>query len=147
VLVEQVYAQEWVRGVVLYDALQAGGDPLDHQLVRRMFPWDDIVDRSAVTIQLARGLRHLHELGVYHLDLKPSNVLVSSPLVFGWMAVKGELKLHRPVLASHSKEEKEAVIVGQADKTLAVDGYATNPNTQLAPPSSPLRTNAFLKGL
>ena len=36
--------------------------------------WDALYD---VILQIASGLHHIHHLGIVHLDLKPSNVLVS----------------------------------------------------------------------
>ncbi|HET7434652.1 MAG TPA: sigma 54-interacting transcriptional regulator [Thermoanaerobaculia bacterium] len=36
--------------------------------------WDELYD---VILQLAAGLHHIHHLGIIHLDLKPSNILVS----------------------------------------------------------------------
>ncbi|MFP5245683.1 MAG: protein kinase domain-containing protein, partial [Thermoanaerobaculia bacterium] len=36
--------------------------------------WDALYD---VILQLASGLHHIHHLGIVHLDLKPSNILVS----------------------------------------------------------------------
>src|SRR3954454_13142341 len=36
--------------------------------------WDALYD---VVLQIASGLHHIHHLGIIHLDLKPSNVLVS----------------------------------------------------------------------
>ena len=36
--------------------------------------WDALYD---VVMQIASGLHHIHHLGIIHLDLKPSNILVS----------------------------------------------------------------------
>jgi Nif-specific regulatory protein len=36
--------------------------------------WDALYD---VVLQIASGLHHIHHLGIIHLDLKPSNILVS----------------------------------------------------------------------
>src|SRR5258708_4298539 len=36
--------------------------------------WDALYD---VILQIASGLHHIHHLGIIHLDLKPSNILVS----------------------------------------------------------------------
>jgi len=36
--------------------------------------WDALYD---VIVQIASGLHHIHHLGIIHLDLKPSNILVS----------------------------------------------------------------------
>ncbi|HEX2832222.1 MAG TPA: sigma 54-interacting transcriptional regulator [Thermoanaerobaculia bacterium] len=36
--------------------------------------WDQLYD---VILQIAAGLHHIHHLGIVHLDLKPSNILVS----------------------------------------------------------------------
>lgn len=36
--------------------------------------WDALYD---VILQIASGLHHIHHLGIVHLDLKPSNILVS----------------------------------------------------------------------
>src|SRR6266446_8880256 len=36
--------------------------------------WDALYD---VILQIASGLHHIHHLGILHLDLKPSNILVS----------------------------------------------------------------------
>jgi len=40
--------------------------------------WDELYD---VILQIASALHHIHHLGIIHLDLKPSNVLVSEKAV------------------------------------------------------------------
>jgi serine/threonine protein kinase len=57
-------ALEYVRGGSLKDAIDRGG-PLDEARVR------------AVALDLARALRHAHEFGIVHRDVKPGNVLLT----------------------------------------------------------------------
>jgi len=65
------YAMELVDGRSLEDELQAG----------RRFTWQEAVDYG---IQTCRALKHAHDRGVIHRDMKPANLL---------LAPTGEVKL------------------------------------------------------
>jgi eukaryotic-like serine/threonine-protein kinase len=65
------YAMELVNGRSLEDELQAG----------RRFNWQEAVDYG---IQTCRALKHAHDRGVIHRDMKPANLL---------LAPTGEVKL------------------------------------------------------
>ena len=48
---------------------------------KRREEWKDIArgfDKRKAMKQIASGLRHLHELGLIHRDIKPQNILISS---------------------------------------------------------------------
>jgi len=60
--------------------------------------WDALYD---VILQLASGLHHIHHLGIVHLDLKPSNILVDESgkakiMDFG-LAIESRLVLDRKI--------------------------------------------------
>jgi len=60
--------------------------------------WDALYE---VILQLASGLHHIHHLGIVHLDLKPSNILVSDDgnakiMDFG-LAIEGRQVLDRRI--------------------------------------------------
>src|ERR1043165_3411997 len=60
--------------------------------------WDALYD---VILQIAAGLHHIHHLGIIHLDLKPSNILVDEHgnakiMDFG-VAVEAHQVLDRPI--------------------------------------------------
>ena len=65
------YAMELVKGRSLEDELQAG----------RRFDWREVTDFG---IQTCRALKHAHDRGVIHRDMKPANLL---------LAPTGEVKL------------------------------------------------------
>ncbi|HEX2061242.1 MAG TPA: protein kinase, partial [Thermoanaerobaculia bacterium] len=60
--------------------------------------WDRLYD---VILQIASGLHHIHHLGIVHLDLKPSNILVSDDgkakiMDFG-LAIEGRFVFDRKI--------------------------------------------------
>ncbi|MCL6472598.1 MAG: protein kinase [Firmicutes bacterium] len=56
---------EFIDGITLKDEMQEHGGSLDEKRVRVVFE------------KLADALEAVHEVGIFHLDLKPSNVLIS----------------------------------------------------------------------
>ena len=61
-------------------------------------------DLYSVSVQLARGIRHLHALGILHLDIKPSNLLWDYSNRLLYIADFGKAKDISPV-----SEDYEAV--------------------------------------
>jgi eukaryotic-like serine/threonine-protein kinase len=62
--------------------------------------WDALYD---VILQIASGLHHIHHLGIVHLDLKPSNILVSD---------EGKAKIMDFGLAIESRQVLDRMIRG-----------------------------------
>jgi PAS domain S-box-containing protein len=58
-----------------------GGTPLDQLLGRSL----DVSDFLRIAIPLARALRHVHERGLIHKDIKPENILVESASRGAWL--------------------------------------------------------------
>ena len=51
------------------------GEPLDKMLKRGgALPWDKALE---IVMQVARGLKHAHEHGIIHRDIKPGNIIVT----------------------------------------------------------------------
>ncbi|MCY3019108.1 MAG: SUMF1/EgtB/PvdO family nonheme iron enzyme [Planctomycetota bacterium] len=51
------------------------GEPLDKTLKRDgALPWDKALE---IVMQVARGLKHAHEHGIIHRDIKPGNIIVT----------------------------------------------------------------------
>ena len=61
-------------GAYLVLELLRGADALEARLRRGRAPRS--ARRSAIAIEVARGLAHAHRAGVVHRDLKPSNVFL-----------------------------------------------------------------------
>lgn len=59
------YAMELVEGRSLEDELRAG----------RQFTWREVTD---IGLQICRALRHAHDRGVIHRDVKPANLLITT---------------------------------------------------------------------
>lgn len=78
------YAMELLEGGTLEDKLQAKGK----------LPWEQVVEYG---LQICAGLQCLHEQGVVHRDVKPSNFLLSP---------QGQLKLSDFGLASVAASRK-----------------------------------------
>jgi len=75
-------------GTHYYAMEYCDGDTLDRILKREEYlPWDKAI---AVTIQVARGLKHAHEQGIIHRDIKPANVFICRPLAPGGEGDGGE---------------------------------------------------------
>jgi serine/threonine protein kinase len=58
-----------------------GGAPLDRQLGRPL----DVSQFLRIEIPLAGALRHVHERGLIHKDIKPANILVDSASGGVWL--------------------------------------------------------------
>ena len=72
-----------------------GGAPLDRLLGRPL----DVSHFLRIAIPLAGALRHVHERGLVHKDIKPANVLVNSA---------GEIRLTGFGIASRLPRERQA---------------------------------------
>ncbi len=88
------------QGELLYYAMElVEGSSLEEELRRgRRFNWREV---SQVGIQTARALRHAHDRGVIHRDLKPGNLLLASDGTvklsdFGIARLFGNTKLTAP---------------------------------------------------
>jgi tRNA A-37 threonylcarbamoyl transferase component Bud32 len=78
-------AMRYVPGGTLKDLVEAVGGPMDLRTAARL------------TAQVASALQHAHENGMFHLDVKPGNVLLGDaewPLLadFGIMRIAGETR-------------------------------------------------------
>src|SRR5260370_3132996 len=73
-----------------------GGTPLDRLLGRPL----DVSHFLRIAIPLAGALRHVHERGLIHKDIKPANILVESASSGGWLAGFG--------IASRLPRERQA---------------------------------------
>src|SRR6476646_3580977 len=73
-----------------------GGTPLDRLLGRPL----DVSHFLRIAIPLARSLRHVHERGLIHKDIKPANILVESASSGVWLTGFG--------IASRVTRERQA---------------------------------------
>eukprot|EP00960_Hanusia_phi_P064799 765917-Hanusia_phi.AAC.1 len=78
--------------------------------------------RLQIAVQAARGLLDLHELGVYHLDFKPANILLDSSMHvkigdFGLAKVVGHVK-NEELAGAISRTRPNAVGTGRTSNQL-----------------------------
>ena len=58
-----------------------GGAPVDRLLGRPL----DVLDFLRIAIPLAEALRHVHERGLIHKDIKPANILLDAASGGVWL--------------------------------------------------------------
>lgn len=111
----QVYAMEWVRGMSLHVVLE---DSL-HGLTRLVLD-GGLASGACLVDQLAEGLAHLHQVGIVHRDVKPANIILTSPAIFDWMRAGNRLKMHASFAPRGDPEAQQA----ERNSTLRTDGFA-----------------------
>ncbi len=64
------------QGQLFYSMELVDGEPLQSRMRReKKIPWQPTID---IAIQICSALKHAHDIGVIHRDLKPTNLLVAS---------------------------------------------------------------------
>ncbi len=93
----QFLVMEYIPGQTLYDMVRDGG-PLR------------VWDAARLFTEVAKGLGHIHRVGLIHRDIKPSNIMVTPD---------GDAKLLDLGLARHKEEEEQltrpGTVVGTMD--------------------------------
>jgi serine/threonine protein kinase len=135
----QCVAMEWVRGVSLFTLLMQVD--AKSKVLSPFIDHGGMTERLRLAIQLVRAMRWLHERGIYHRDLKPGNIMVSSPTLFEHLLRNDGFKpmehfLAPAVSAGDAARSARAVRVAcleagsatlNANATLQVDGFAPDP--------------------
>src|SRR5262249_11285005 len=113
-------AMEYVQGVTLETVIAERGN----------IPWLEVVDLG---IQIWEALHYAHEFGVVHLDLKPSNLMVTT---------EGKIKLTDFGIA----KDLDATAITATDRTLGTAAYMSPEQIKGRPPVSH-KTDLYALGI
>lgn len=83
-------ATEYLRGMPFDSWLM---DQLERARLAKMSADDRQTDRLKISLQLVRGVSHLHKIGVVHRDIKANNVMIMSPSIYSLVASRGDFRL------------------------------------------------------
>lgn len=130
-----------VCGVIEY----MRGMPLDHWLLDReeakriadMAVHDRLMELLKIALQLVRGVKHAHTIGIVHRDVKTNNVMIMSPKIYCLLHSQKKLRATahpyeedatNAIAKRKSKRTSSPLLPssGEAKRSLFADGYAAS---------------------